>query len=53
MENYFTMLSNHCSDWKNWNAGYFAYCFNDDCMDGLGITDGNKPRIAWSPKTRC
>jgi len=53
MQNFWNMLSNHCPDWKNWNAGYFAYCFNDDCMDGLGITDGNKPRIQWAPKTSC
>jgi len=53
MKNFWNMLSNHCNDWKSWNAGYFAYCFNDDCMEGLGITDGNNARIEWNPKTSC
>ncbi|PRP88527.1 hypothetical protein PROFUN_02938 [Planoprotostelium fungivorum] len=53
MQNFWNMMSNHCDDWKQWNAGYFAYCFNDDCMDGLGISDGNNLRIQWNPKTNC
>ncbi|PRP83748.1 hypothetical protein PROFUN_09080 [Planoprotostelium fungivorum] len=53
MQNFWNMLSNHCEDWRKWNAGYFAYCFNDNCMDGLGISDGNKLRIQWNPKTSC
>jgi exo-beta-1,3-glucanase (GH17 family) len=53
MEDYWALLTHHCPDFKSWNAGYFAYCFNEDCMTGFGITDGIKPRIPWAPATRC
>jgi len=51
---YWTLMADHCPDFKAWNIGYFAFCFNEDCMTGWGVVnDNDKPKFTWVEKTAC
>ncbi|KAF8622003.1 hypothetical protein AX15_007357 [Amanita polypyramis BW_CC] len=53
---YFTLLDEHCSDFKHMEGGvgWFAHIYSDDQEPGYGIyNQGGELKFQFSPKTSC